>query len=118
MGRFCRGLIGEGQQSDFRQAAALIEGYRPLIGLGDKGYDADWVIDAFAAAGAIEIAIPPKANRKVQRAYDKEIYKGRNVVERAINKIKFFRRVATRYDKLARTFLAFIHLTAALIMIR
>lgn len=118
IGKFCRGLIGPGNESDFKKAGNLIKDYKPLIGMGDKGYDADWVIDAFAKAGAVEIAIPPKSNRKVKRDFDKAIYKGRNVVERAINKIKFFRRVATRYDKLGRNFLSFVLIAATLINLR
>ena len=68
--------------------------------MADKGYDADRIIKKLEAAGVVEIVLPPTKNRKVKRAYNKEIYKGRNVVERAFNKLKFFRRVATRYDNL------------------
>ncbi len=115
VGRFCRISIGKGQESDYRKAGELIEGYRPLIAMADKGYDADWVIDKLQSSGVAEIALPPKENRKVKREYNKEIYKGRNVVERAINKLKFFRRIATRYDKTARNFYSFICLATAAI---
>ena len=92
-----------------------MEGYRPLIAMADKGYDADWVIEQMEAAGVAEIAVPPKENRKVKRDYNKEMYKGRNVVERAINKLKFFRRIATRYDKTGRNFYSFSCLATAAI---
>jgi len=61
--------------------------------------------------------IPPKKNRKVQREYDKETYKNRNQVERFFNRLKNFRRVATRYDKLVSSFLAFVQLATTLILI-
>ena len=66
----------------------------------------------------VEIALPPKRSRKVKREYNREIYKGRNVVERAFNKLKFFRRIATRYDKTARNFYAFVCLAADAINIK
>ena len=115
LGRFCRISIGAGQESDYKKADELLEDYRPLIAMADKGYDSDRVINKLRRIGVAEIALPPKKNRKVEREYDKEIYKGRNVVERAFNKLKFFRRIATRYDKTARNFFSFICLAAAAI---
>ena len=118
VGRFCRISLGPGQESDFRKAGELIEGYHPLIAMADKGYDADWVIKQLEENRVAEIALPPKTRRKVKRDYDHQIYKGRNVVERAINKLKFFRRIATRYDKTARNFYSFICLAAAAINVK
>ena len=60
-----------------------------------------------------QAVIPPKANRKVQREYDKELYKARHLIENFFAKLKQFRAIATRYDKTARNFLAAIHLAAA-----
>lgn len=79
--------------------------------LADKGYDADYVIEACHAMNAIAV-IPPKSNRKLLRKYDKDLYKERNIIERMFNRLKQFRRVATRYDKRARNYLAFIHIAA------
>ena len=59
--------------------------------------------------------IPPKSNRKIQRHYDKEVYKARHLIENFFCKLKQFRAIATRYDKTARNFLAAIHLVAAII---
>lgn len=59
--------------------------------------------------------IPPKANRKVKRDYDKELYKARHLIENFFAKLKQFRAIATRYNKTARNFLAAIHLAAAFI---
>jgi transposase len=83
--------------------------------LADKGYDADYII---AAVGKAQAVIPPRAMRKHQRSYDTEFYKERNLVERMFNKLKHFRRVATRYDKLAVTYLAFIHFAAIFILLK
>ena len=59
--------------------------------------------------------IPPRKNRKKARAYDKELYKARHLIENIFAKLKQFRAIATRYDKTAQSFLAGIHLAAALI---
>ena len=84
--------------------------------LADKGYDADYVVDAAKAAGA-EAVIPPKRNRKTLREYDEDLYKERNHIERLFNKMKHYRRIATRYDKTAISFMAFLHLAATLLWI-
>ena len=79
--------------------------------LADKGYDADYIVEAAGSMGAVAV-IPPKSNRIIQREYDTELYKERNLVERLFNKLKHFRRIATRYDKTASAFLAFIHIAS------
>ena len=86
-----------------------------MAALADKGYDADWLIDELRDAGVEDIVIPPKENRKVKRDYNRELYKVRNVVERAINKLKHYRRIATRYEKTARNYYSLICLAAAII---
>ena len=108
-------MVGPGAESDYRRAGTLLEGYRPLIAMADKGYDADWIVERLTDAGVAEIVIPPKENRRRKRPYNRELYKGRNVVERAINKLKFFRRIATRYDKTKRNFHALLCFAAAVI---
>jgi transposase len=89
----------------------LLDGLHAKALLADKGYDADYIIEAASNMGAIAV-IPPKSNRRNRREYDKELYKERNLVERFFNKIKHFRRVAMRYDKTASAFLAFIHVAS------
>jgi transposase len=83
----------------------------------DKAYDSDAIRQGLADRG-VEAVIPGKTNRIQEIEYDKEQYKLRQKVERFFNKLKQFRRIATRYDKLSRTFLAFIHIAATWIMIR
>lgn len=83
--------------------------------LADKGFDADErVLMPLQNAGKTAV-IPPKANRKVQRDYDKELYKARHLIENFFAKLKLFRAIATRYDKTARNFLAAVHFAATLI---
>lgn len=83
----------------------------------DKAYDSDAIRQVLHEQG-LEAVIPGKTNRLAEIAYDKEQYKLRQKVERFFNKLKQFRRIATRYDKLDRTFLALIHLVATWIMVR
>ena len=71
----------------------------------------------FAGQGAIQV-IPPKANRVVQRDYDRPLYKERHWIERFIGKIKQFRRVFSRFDQYARTYLHFIYFMCVLIWLR
>jgi putative transposase len=65
-----------------------------------------------------EVVIPPKRNQKVQRNYDLELYKERNIIERFFNKLKQLRRVTTRYDKLLANFMGFVKLAAIGIWLR
>jgi transposase len=82
--------------------------------LDDKAFDADKrVIEPLLAAGK-KLVIPPKSNRKVQRTFDREMYKARHLMENFFCKLKKYRAIATRYDKTARNFLAAIHLAAAI----
>ncbi len=106
-----RFILTEGQASDYTQALALLEDMKAEAVLADRGYDADYIVEAAQNMGAI-VVIPPKSNRKTLRQYDKELYKERNHIERMFNKFKHFRRVATRYDKTASSFLAFLNLAA------
>ncbi len=105
-----------GQQADITKATDLLEGYDPEVVMADKGYDSDALVDAIEARGA-EAVIPPKANRLEQRAYDAHLYKERNLVERFINRIKQFRRVATRYEKTAKNFLSMIYVSSIIILL-
>jgi transposase len=83
----------------------------------DKAYDSN-AIRAKLDAKGIDPVLPPKANRLEIILYDKEQYKQRNTVERLFNKLKQCRRVATRYEKLKATFLAFVTLALIIIMLR
>ncbi len=83
----------------------------------DKGYDSNHIRDKVKNNGMNPV-IPPKSNRKGIIDYDKDKYKLREKVERFFNRLKQFRRIAARYDKLGHVFLAFIHIAAACIIIK
>jgi putative transposase len=105
-----------GQASDLSQAEPLLENVDPQAFLADKAYDADRLVLALEQRG-IKPVIPPKTNRLVQRHCDFALYRERNLVERFFNLLKHFRAIATRYDKLARNFLAAVHLVGAIILL-
>ena len=111
-------LIGSpGQRNDIAFAHQLIEGFAPDVTIADKGYDADHLCDKIAESGGQPV-IPPKRNRTFKRPYDAELYKERNIIERFFNKLKQFRRVATRYDKLLANFMGFVKLAAIAIWLK
>jgi putative transposase len=104
-----------GQQADVTKAQDLLKGYNPKAVMADKAYDSDALLKTIKAKGA-EAVIPPRENRCEQREYDKDLYKERNQVERFVNRLKQYRRIATRYEKTGRNFLAFIHLASIMIL--
>ena len=110
-------LLTAGQEADVTQAERLIENVPIEVVIGDKGYDSQKVVAAIQAQGA-EAVIPSLRTRKEQRPYDRERYRDRNLVERFWSKIKQFRRVATRYEKTARNFLAFVHVASIMVLLR
>ena len=86
--------------------------------LADKGYDADDFINLIIEEYEAEAVIPPRKNRTEEREYDRHIYKERHLVECFINKIKHFRRIFSRFEKLARRYLGFLHFAGALVWLR
>lgn len=110
-------LGGPGQASDVGQAAALIDGFRAAHVLADKGYDADHFREAIRRAHAKPV-IPFTRSRAAVSRHDTDLYKERNRVERFFSKLKQFRRVATRYDKLLANFMGFVTLAAIAILLR
>lgn len=113
----CRLLAGPGQENDMAKAFDLLDGIKPGAVLADRAYDADRLMDAILDADT-EPVIPPRRHRKHQHAYDKALYKERNVIERFFNKLKQCRRVATRYDKLLNNFTGFVKIAAIAIWLR
>ncbi len=110
-------IAGPGQSSDIACAGDLIDGFATDAVLGDKGYDADHLCEAIAKTGAT-VVIPPRRNRNAPRKCDRHLYKERNHIERFFNRLKQFRRVATRYDKLLANFMGFVKLAAIAIWLR
>jgi transposase len=110
-------VLTPGQAADVTQAATLIEGAPFEVVIADRGYDSQAVVDAIEAHGG-EAVIPTLKNRKVQRVIDRERYKDRNLAERFWARVKQYRRVATRYEKTARNFLALVHVASIMILLR
>jgi transposase len=117
LGRPLRFSLSPGQAHDITEAAALLDGGSADYVLGDRAYDAKSLREAIAAIGATAV-IPSHPSRKQPYDYDRNIYRLRNRIERCFNKLKHFRRVATRYDRRAVHFLAFIHLASAMLWMR
>jgi transposase len=107
-----------GEAHDNRLAAKLLSRLKSgSMLLADRGYDADWIRTLVRQHGAWA-NIPPKSNRTESLSFSPYLYRARNLVERFFNKIKHCRRVATRYDKLAANYLAFIQLASIRLWLR
>jgi transposase len=117
LGNPLRFVLTAGQCHDSPQAEALIEGYATDALIADKGYDSAPLIEVVKASGAAAV-IPPRSNRREQREYDKHLYKERHLVECFINKIKHYRRVFTRFEKLSKSYLGFLSFVSALVWLR
>lgn len=114
VGRLLAVLLSPGQASDHMYAPMLADSAASkgvLTVMGDKGYDSDKLRGQLSSEG-IEPVIPARSNRRNRRPFDRERYKQRNLVERFIGQIKENRRVATRYDKKASHYEAFVVLAA------
>lgn len=105
-------IVTEGQVSDISCAHELVEHLRTDAVIADKGYDSDAFVNTIRATRA-KTVIPPRSNRKTKRRYSRALYRTRNIVERFFNRIKHFRRVSTRYDKLVGNYFAFPMLACA-----
>lgn len=104
-----RVLVTAGTTADCTQAIALIDGIEAQYLLADRGYDSNQIIDAAAKIGC-KAVIPPKKNRKIQRSYDKELYRVRHLVENAFLHLKRWRGIATRYAKMLTSFTAAVEI--------
>lgn len=117
LGRPLRFIVTAGQVGDITQATALLDGQSGEAVLADKAYDSNAFRDAIADMGA-EAVIPSNRSRKIIIPHDEAVYKHRNRIERCFNRLKHFRRFATRYDRRTIHFKGFIHLAAAMIWLR
>ena len=114
LGRPLRFILTPGQVGDITQAPALLEGRRAEHVIADTAYDSRALREVIAGIGATAV-IPSNPTRKHPFSHDPVIYKLRNRIERCFNKLKHFRRFATRYDRRAIHFLSFIQLAAAML---
>jgi transposase len=112
-----RCLLTAGQCNDITQAKALIEGLPAEWVLGDTAFDADHFRRDIEAINARAV-IPSNPSRALKHPLDKHLYKERHLVECCFNKLKHFRRIATRYEKTARNFLAMILAVTTVLWLR
>lgn len=110
-------VLSPGQDADITYAPTLLAGTPPAVVIGEKGYDKQEFVDAIEANGG-EAVIPSRKNQTVQRDIDTDRYKDCNLGERFWSKAKQYRRVATRYEKTARNFLAFVQVASIMILLR
>ena len=114
LGYLVRFVILPGQAHDLAGVSDLLEGLPFGALVGDKAFDAEWLLGDIEARGA-EAVIPSRRSRKVPRDHDREMYKWRHQIENFFARIKEFRAVATRYDKTDESFAAAINLVAGVI---
>lgn len=110
-------ILTAGQRGDAPQAIALLGQDQPAVVLADAAYDSNAFRQAITEAGAVAV-IPNNPSRALKHHLDKELYKERHLVECCIANLKQFRRVATRYEKTARNYLAFVTLAATILWLR
>jgi len=116
-GRPLRFVLTAGQAHDSTTAADLLAGRRTAAVIADKAYDNNELRQRIGETGATAV-IPSLRSRKVVIPHDAIAYRLRNRIERFFNKLKHFRRIATRYDRRAVHFLAALHLASAMICMR
>lgn len=109
-------VLSPGQDADVTHTEEVIGGRQPKAVIADKGYDSAGFVSALAARG-IEAVIPSRKNRVTPRAIDTITYKERNKAERGFNRLKQFRRVATRYEKRSRNYLGMVLIAAITILL-
>ncbi len=117
LGHPLRFMLTAGQRHDITCAEALISGYSSEYVIADTSYDSMAFIESITQSGAVPV-IPPRANRRDSRTYDVHLYKERHLVECFINKMKQYRRISARFDKLAARYMGFLSFVATIIWLR
>jgi len=117
LGNALRFILTGGERNDITQAEQLIENLAADYVIADKGYDSAAFILKLKEQNS-EAVIPSRINHKVQREIDKHLYKERHLIENQIGKLKHFRRVFSRFDKLAKNYLSFIYFASTIVWLR
>lgn len=110
-------ILTPGQNSEIKQAPELIKDIENANILGDKAFDCDDFIDQIISQNCKPV-IPPRSNRKAQREVDYHLYKERHLVECFFSKIKHFRRIFSRFDKMAESYMGFLAFASSIIWLR
>jgi transposase len=117
LGNPLRVILTAGQRHDSPQAQALLKGLTFEKVMADRGYANETFIAYLQARGS-EAVIPPHQRAKIKREYDPWLYRERHLIECCLNKLKHFRRIFSRFDKLDRSFLGFVHFVCVLLWLR
>ena len=117
LGNAVRFILTGGERHDITQAEQLIENLYADYVIADKGYDSEAFVLKLKERNS-EIVIPSRLIHKVQRGIDRHLYKERHLIENQIGKLKHFRRVFSRFDKLAKNYLSFIYLASTVVWLR
>jgi transposase len=117
LGNAVRFILTGGERHDITQAETLIENFCADYVIADKGYDSQAFILRLKARNT-EVVIPSRLNRREPRAIDVHLYKERHLIENQIGKLKQFRRVFSRFDKLAKNYLSFIYFASTVVWLR
>jgi len=112
-----RFILTGGERNDITQAAALVEEFAAEYVIADKGYDSEAFVSRLKEQGS-EAVVPSRATNEVQREIDMHLYKERHLIENQIGKLKQFRRVFSRFDKLAKNYLSFIYFASSIVWLR
>lgn len=116
LGNPLRFTLTPGQRNDSTQAEPLLDSYQPAAVIADKAYDSNAILTMIESRGA-EAVIPSRRNRLIIREIDTNLYKDRNKIERFFNRLKHYRRIATRYDKKAQNYLSFIYAASVRVLL-
>ena len=117
LGNALRFILTGGERNDITQAQLLVKDFSAAYVIADKGYDAEAFVLTLKERNC-EVVIPSRRNHKVQRKIDEHLYKERHLIENQIGKLKHFRRVFSRFDKLAKNYLSFIYFASTVVWLR
>ena len=117
LGNPLRFTLTGGQAHDITQAYELIDGIESEYVIADRGYDSQRFREHIVEMGATPV-IPPRSSRREPQPYDEHLYGERHLVECYINKMKHYRHIFSRFDKLAKMYLGFLHFVGALIWLK
>ena len=117
LGNALRFILTGGERNDITQAEALVKDFSTEYVIADKGYDSEAFVLHLKGRDS-EAVIPSRANHKVRREIETHLYKERHLIENQIGKLKHFRRVFSRFDKLAKNYLSFIYFASSVVWLR